>query len=157
MKQLNKTQQAVRDIISAHGDNAKAMRWEVKSLGLCPSPWSEDASVYGFICILGGEIFNYYMGIGHAVVKNKGHYMERTIAPTPCEADLLYSLIADDTQGESFPDWCDNYGYDTVSRKALDIYLTCQDNTRKLRKAFSNHAAGHPAKLEAIKELLQDY
>jgi hypothetical protein len=49
----------------------------------------------------------------------------------------------------SFNEWCDNFGYETDSRKALSTYHACQENTEKLRKA--------KLPIEAVKEALQDY
>ena len=47
--------------------------------------------------------------------------------------DLFYSLVIDASANEiSFSNWCNEFGYDQVSRKALDIYQACQDNTDKL-------------------------
>lgn len=37
---------------------------------------------------------------------------------------------------EGFGDWCDSLGYSEDSRKALEIYLACQENAKKLRKAI---------------------
>ena len=71
---------------------------------------------------------------------------------TPPIAGLLNSLIMDgDACSESFASWCDIYGLDVDSRKALATYMACQENSDKLRKVFS------PAQIAHIQELLQDY
>lgn len=70
----------------------------------------------------------------------------------PHAADVLYSLILDSSAcDQSFDDWCGDFGYDTDSRKALETYLACQENSSKLRKVFNGEQI---AKLE---EILQDY
>jgi hypothetical protein len=50
---------------------------------------------------------------------------------------------------QTFDDWCSNYGYDTDSRKALQIYMDCQEIAKKLRLAR--------VPLEKEAERLQDY
>ena len=40
------------------------------------------------------------------------------------------------TCDQSFDDWCDNLGFDTDSRKALDTYLACQEQASKFRRTF---------------------
>ena len=70
----------------------------------------------------------------------------------PPIAGPLNSLILDgDACSASFASWCDSYGFDVDSRKALDTYMTCQENSDKLRKVFNQAQIAH------IQELLQDY
>jgi hypothetical protein len=53
---------------------------------------------------------------------------------TPNVADVVYSLMVDATGTDlTFEDWCYDIGYDTDSRKALDMYLKCQENSKKIR------------------------
>ena len=71
---------------------------------------------------------------------------------TPPIAGLLNSLIMDSAAAEqSFSSWCDSYGFDVDSRKALATYMTCQENSDKLHKVFSQAQIAH------IQELLQEY
>ena len=71
---------------------------------------------------------------------------------TPPIAGLLDSLIMDgDACSESFASWCDTYGFDVDSRKALATYMSCQENSDKLRKVFA------PAQIAHIQDLLQEY
>ena len=70
----------------------------------------------------------------------------------PPIAGLLDSLIMDgDACSESFASWCDSYGLDVDSRKALATYMACQENADKLRKVFTH------AQITRIQELLQEY
>lgn len=52
----------------------------------------------------------------------------------PKELDVLECLEFDVQAGrESFQDFCDNFGYDSDSLKALDVYRACMDTATKLR------------------------
>lgn len=54
---------------------------------------------------------------------------------SPKLTDVLECLEADASLGEMlFKDFCDDLGYDTDSRKALEIYESCQDTAIKLRE-----------------------
>jgi hypothetical protein len=119
--------------------------------------------------VLGYQSFDYYQGVGHrvatwGVVSNKrlvrsgksvkggkNHaYLIYCILPT--SASVLHSLLLDAQCGNDlFEDFCDNYGYDTDSRKAFNIYQSCQDTAIKLRKVFSY------AQLEELNVILEDY
>ena len=71
---------------------------------------------------------------------------------TPTAASVLYSLLADaSADGESFSDWCTNYGYDTDSRKALATYEACCMIRADVNKFFTT---AERAELAAI---LEDY
>ena len=60
-------------------------------------------------------------------------------ATQPEIADVLYCLLSDALYGQdTFEDFCYNYGYDTDSRKALEIYLVCQKTEKDLRKLLGN-------------------
>ena len=53
--------------------------------------------------------------------------------------DVLYCLVMDCSACDmSFDDWCFDFGYDTDSRKALETYLTCQNNGTRIRKLGIN-------------------
>jgi hypothetical protein len=118
--------------------------------------------------------FEFYTGLGHrvpdpsALAKQSAkalqnvskrmlawsdHYKQHPdkVVP-PHAADVLYSLILDSSAAkQSFNSWCDDYGYDTDSRKALNTYELCQENADKLSRVFDAIA------LETIEEALQDY
>lgn len=58
----------------------------------------------------------------------------RPIPPTA--ADVLYSLISDASgveSGQSFEDWCNEFGSDPDSRKAEKSYKECQSIALRLR------------------------
>lgn len=73
-------------------------------------------------------------------------------AVSPTAASVLYSLLLDSDCGyELFEDFCDNFGYDQDSIKALEIYKTCQKNAKQLTNLFTHE------QLEVLRELLEDY
>lgn len=75
-----------------------------------------------------------------------------TYAVTPTQANVMYCLLSDAECGkDTFDDFCSNCGYDTDSRKALEIYLTCQETNARLNKFFSRET------INTLQELLQDY
>ena len=52
---------------------------------------------------------------------------------------------------QSFNDWCEDYGDSPDSRKALEVYLECQNIDRKLRATFGQNT------LAKLKALFEDY
>jgi hypothetical protein len=82
-----------------------------------------------------------------------GHRSEKTgSARKPKAASVLYSLVRDaSARNQSFPDWCADYGCDSDSIKALNIYNECCEAAVKLRQVFN------PAEIAKIEELTQDY
>jgi hypothetical protein len=122
------------------------------------------------------ESFDYFTGTGNRVITNPEKYeqlsaelkkynprctaaesirkqMEHYTNPfAPCSASVLYSLILDSSaDDESFSKWRDDYGYDSDSIKALNIYSACCENAKKLHKIFTREQIRH------LQDLLQDY
>lgn len=125
------------------------------------------------------ETFDYFTGLGHRLSKvdknkrlllqfsqkDKGAILKRKkstgesrviygdnwcIAPT--SASVLYSLVLDSgAADESFSNWCDNFGYDSDSISAFNVYQECEKTAKRLKNIF-NHS-----QLEQLRELLQDY
>ena len=100
--------------------------------------------------------FDYRTGIGHRRVPNMrfsaGKYTaeakshperkgERGLA-IPCVPsmyDVLGSVLSDaSAAGTYFIEWCENYGYDTDSRKALDMYEACIRMGRDARRVLGD-------------------
>lgn len=91
----------------------------------------------------------YKAGTAHA---HTFGFMNKEYAPNaPLASDLLYSLLLDDTQGESFKNWCGNLGYDTDSRKAKKIYMQCQEIGDMLAANFKRE------ELAELREAAQDF
>lgn len=64
---------------------------------------------------------------------------------TPKLTDVVYSLLMDGSayfDAATFEDWCDEYGYDTDSRKAETIWKTCDEIGRNLARAFTLQELG---------------
>lgn len=78
-----------------------------------------------------------------------GHHSYSVKVPTV--ADAMYCLLGERTHGEDFDGWASNFGYDTDSRKAFDIYLQCQDHEKQLNRLFTAE------QVETIETILEDY
>lgn len=78
------------------------------------------------------------------------NYPDRPVAPHP--AAVIHSILSESSAAEeTFASWCDNFGYDTDSRKALATYETCQNNWDKFRKVFT------PSQIQELREALENY
>lgn len=78
----------------------------------------------------------FYCGLGH-VKKGKFHKPDQPLAPSL--ADVVYSLVSDaDACEQSFEEWCSNLGYNTDSRKDLDLYLQCQKRGQEIRNLMGS-------------------
>ena len=124
--------------------------------------WDCDAWRYKINDIEG----DYFKGLDHRkahIRAGKNPYPPRTtgsenwnnihVKPVkPHLADILYSLFSDAAALDmNFKEWCDNYGYDNDSIKALNIYNQCIDIGYKLRKMFKREM------YDELKELLYEY
>lgn len=93
---------------------------------------------------------DYFMGLAHAT-KPKTKWDTPKPKP-PTAADVISSLLLDsEALNQSFPDWCDDFGYSSDSIKAFDVYRTCCDTGKNLRRVFTR------AQLSELSELVQDY
>lgn len=71
---------------------------------------------------------------------------------TPTAASVLHSLLLDSQGAEQpFDYWAADYGYDTDSIKALNIYNACCEIRRQVN-AFFTHA-----ERETLRTMLEDY
>ena len=102
----------------------------------------------------------YFTGTGHRqTLKQRaskdphGRFTSNNVRPVaPTAASVLHSLLLDATSAdENFYDWCANFGYDTDSRKALNIYEACCIARADLHKLFT------PVEREALAAILEDY
>ncbi len=73
--------------------------------------------------------------------------------PAPLLRDVLYSLVRDSEvlDYDSFELWASDFGYDTDSIKANNIYQDCLQIALKLRAMFGDAA------MSLLKEMFQDY
>lgn len=110
-------------------------------------PWPH----YRWEIEINGVSFEYKTGTGHATphLNKAGHWNKKpdrkTVICTATDSwahvpeidDVLECLISDmRAGGETFPDFCGNFGYSEDSRQALEIYLSCQATGAKLRRAL---------------------
>ena len=99
-----------------------------------------------------GKFLNtqFYCGLGH-VIKTK--ISSKPIMPkAPTIKDVMQSLLLDaSANDESFNNWCANYGYDSDSLKAFNMYQQCCETANKLNKTFTRN------ELNEMREALQDY
>lgn len=93
-----------------------------------PGEWDNEAHHYSYVIyVTMGDRFgkkirgNYSQGSG---IKNK-----------PQIDDILDSLSLEtmNIEEESFELWCDDFGYDSDSRKAYKIYQACLEESKHLK------------------------
>lgn len=78
--------------------------------------------------------------------------LRETYTVPPTQANVLYCLLLDAAAHMyTFQEWCNEYGYDTDSRKALDMYMECQATHDKLRDIFTYEQE------DKLRSLLEDY
>lgn len=76
-----------------------------------------------------------YYTQGKLAVKHKKLGGEIYGKHKPALVDVLSSLILDAQHADkNFEDWCDNFSYDSDSRRTQDIYETCKRFRRELIK-----------------------
>lgn len=129
---------------------------------------------YSFTVLINGQSFPYKKGTGHSwrsstyrlfggtkklaarklsvpeeyIIKDYTH----TFIAKPMECEVIYSLLMDSfTCGDSFRDFCDTLGYDTDSRKALDLYLKTQEQTDNFKGIFNSEI------IAEFERILEDY
>lgn len=137
---------------------ARGVKFTAKLMGETKrEDWLCDAWRVSFI--RGNAVMetDYFTGTGHRKSNTPnlkpGRFGYMAPSPvTPCAADVLYSLCLDAEACEmSYQDWCDNFGYNSDSIKALNTYRACESIGHELRKVFDHTTR------EAFREVLQDY
>lgn len=120
----------------------------MQGIGHIPEDWQVRARHRGAHrnCIM---IDNYERGVAESGRYGIAHQIK---LPPPPLRDVLYGLVLDGSAAdELFEDWCDNFGYDTDSRKAEETYNVCRDHGLKLRRMIGAENLGK------LSELFQDY
>lgn len=70
----------------------------------------------------------------------------------PTSASVLYCLLLDSESGQcTFHEFCEDFGYNEDSRKALDTYLACQNTGKHLNTIFDCN------EISRLQTLLEDY
>ncbi len=121
-------------------------------------PWECDQWLVNFKTISGPLKLveePYYTGLG---LRKKGRelinisYKQPDKPQKPSAASVLHSLLLDaEACSMSFSDWCDNFGYDADSIKALNTYQQCERIGASFRKLFDS------ATREQLSKLLENY
>ena len=133
--------------------------------------WQHDK----WIVVINDQVFEYHTGIGHRIPKSRFDKKEfdriKRINPIkeinnlivhnsqikavsklkPLDIDdVLYSLLIDSEANDySFQDWCNNFGYDVDSIKAMNMYNDCISTYNKVRTFITD--------FDKARELFQDY
>lgn len=96
---------------------------------------------------------HYYTGTGHRKAPAKRMSWDNAPRPVaPSAASVLHSLLLDAHSAEQpFDYWCSDFGYDTDSRKALDIYEACCTIRRDLYKLLTTEQR------DTLRTMLEDY
>lgn len=124
-----------------------------------PKGWQCDQWEVSLTCAGKDTIVTpYYTGLGLRKGYKEGDFeatprgKAKGTPKPPHAADVLHSLVLDSSAiNESFPDWCENFGYDSDSIKALRTYEQCCATGLQLRDMLGS------AGLQTLSELLQDY
>ncbi len=69
----------------------------------------------------------------------------------PTKEDILFAMITDDVSDLDFNDFCNEFGYNNDSIKALKVYEACKRETKAYYNMFNREER------EVLRELLEDY
>lgn len=99
--------------------------------------------------LINNESFQYKTGVGHSTLRVKnGKHVARPkdinciiekdkYIHVPKEINVLDCLFSDADAGDmTFDDFCASFGYDSDSIKAFNVYNTCIDTRKRLKKAL---------------------
>ena len=145
--------------------------WTISYIGQeKPDEWDCDSWVFVLKSGKVSERFDYRTGLGHRGIhktnstwyrrdlkenhrSRHAHILREWARPVkPQIAGLVYSIIMDSQASNmSFAQWCDEFGMDTDSRKALATYEACQIGADKFAKLAS------PTTRAKLAELLAEY
>jgi hypothetical protein len=127
--------------IPSHAHKINTTRPHVYFVGRPSDDWDKSAFHWSVTLTYNGRTFttSYKTGCGHVdkasgmPTLNQAHDVKKVREPNA--ADVVSSLCSDARSGaDTFEDFCGNFGYDTDSRKALDLYLQCQNIGRDVRR-----------------------
>lgn len=129
----------VRDPLSAYGANRSRAVWQTFATSTDPEGWEHYAWTVRLHYQGRSMESPWRAGIAHVTKTRRVHYPgEHLLKPTePTAADLLESLMLDASSYEnagSFEEWATDYGMDTDSRKAAEVYDTCGRLARDLAR-----------------------
>lgn len=107
--------------------------------------WKKGANKWQIKLVYFDKIYvtDFYMGSG--LVDKIGKPKE------PTKKDVLYSMIIDDVSDLDFNDFCNEFGYNNDSIKALKVYEACKRETKAYYDMFDSEER------ETLEEILSDY
>ena len=107
--------------------------------------WKKRANKWQIKLVYFDKIYvtDFYMGSG--LVDKMGKPKK------PTKEDVLYSMIMDDVSDLDFNDFCNEFGYNNDSIKALRVYEACKRETKAYYNMFDSEER------EVLRELLEDY
>lgn len=87
----------------------------------------------------------YSMGAAH----------DHRIGPRPGDVLDCLAMDAQSVRGQGFEEWCEDFGYDSDSRKHEKTYKACCRTLAKLEKFFAGEQCTDQACGDALMELLE--
>lgn len=84
-----------------------------------------------------GFTSDYYAGIGHRcyfVIDYSPRLRVGAVTIPPSAMDILACVRGDWTRNATFAEWCCEFGYDTDSCRAHDIYAACIEEEREFNR-----------------------
>lgn len=113
----------------------------------CTEDWEHDY----FSVLINSVRFAFKTGLGHRTQQSYKRLLLPPLVNAPTIDDVLYALTIDAQLGvNTFSDFCDDLGYDEGSRKALKMYLECQETFDKVSGIL-------PVSLDQAIELFNEY
>ncbi len=119
----------------------------MQGIGHVPEDSADLFKRYGHSCSIARDAYERQI----AQTGKYGPFHSRPLPP-PALRDVLYSLMSDGAASETtFEEWASEYGYGTDSRKAEEMYRTCDEHGKKLTRMIGTN------NLAKLRELFQDY
>lgn len=166
---LTETEQQVADYLKAKGIDFTVLSMGSGKELSGTSIWEYDRWLPKFSRGTRGPLEQEYKtGLGHRVgpvmpaevrkANQRSLYVDDWIKTNvrpypPSAASVLHSLLSDARLGSdnTFDQFCDELGYDTDSRRALESYLQCQSIGQRMVHLFERD------EIEHLTALLEDY
>lgn len=107
----------------------------------------DDWSHFLWILTINNETLEFKTGQG---LSKRGSW--NTVKPdTPTVEQILHCILLDSQASEmTFKGFCSTFGYDSEYRSAFEIYIKCQDNGTKLKKALGSKYNSIQSHIESL-------
>jgi hypothetical protein len=129
------TADAIESILSK-----ACIHYTIFYLGEIHNPCYTKLRAWAYELNINDQKFKYFAGIGNE--PDSAHI-----------ADILYCLLMAEVidLGQTFENWCADFGYDKDSRSAHKRFSACKGTTIKMREIFTSE------QIDELRELLADY